>query len=305
MNLILLQQAVSDMKNDLEYAITTATYGSTSYRNGQIAKEALIRSSTLIMRLHEVVKQSLVAELENANRRHSIYPPIGLKGPELKITGYIKAKNQDIVVLFDDDKPQTELVAGGPLDGTMDPTGKIQSERSIVIGVRSQMSSVNKNFDTLMERAFAETLNLRLRLPRLVMGEVYLLPVYEYDSEAMKINTIKFQQGKVDIEKFIRTFFGISGRRWNETFDDVYKYERSSLVLVDFRQNPPKLYLTLEDLQADNLVSVRLQRSIADLSPCNFATDIIETHRLRHIDPNDLTTDIEPESVHPLADHTT
>lgn len=302
MNLSLLQQAVSDIKNDLEYAIKTATYGSASYRNGQIAKEALIRSSTLIMRLHEVVKQSLVAELETANRSHSIYPPVGFKGPELKITGYIKAKNQDVVVLFDNDKPQPEPVAGGPLDGTIDPIGKIQSERSIVIGVRSQLGSVNKNFDTLMERAFAETLNLRLRLPRLVMGEVYLLPVYEYDSEAMKTNIVKFQQGKVDIEKFIRTFFGISGRRWEEAFGEVYKYERSALVLVDFRQNPPKLYLTLEDLRADGLVSDRLQR-FAGLSPQNFATDILEIHRLRYMDPNNLTTDIEPASVHPIADH--
>ena len=248
MNLILLQQAVNAMKIDLESAITTATYGGASYRNGQLAKEALIRSSTLIMQLHEVVKRSLIAELEAESRAYSIYPPLGRKSPELKITGFIKAKKQDIVVLFDEDQPQSEKIAGGPLDGVTDPVGKTQSERSIVISVRSQMSSVNKNFDTLMERAFAETLNLRLRLPRLVMGEVYLLPVYEYDSEAMKTNTVKFQQGKVDIEKFIRTFLGISGRTWDEKFDDVYKYERSALVLVDFRQNPPKLYLTLEDL---------------------------------------------------------
>ena len=82
------------------------------------------------------------------------------------------------------------MIKDGPLEVTINSIGKEQSENAIVIGVRSQLSSVEFFFDTLMERAFAETLNLRLRLPKLVMGEVYLLPVVEYDDQAMKENRI-------------------------------------------------------------------------------------------------------------------
>ena len=43
------------------------------------------------------------------------------------------------------------------------------------------MSSLAKNADTLFERIFAKSLNLHMRYPNIVLGEVYLIPVYEYD----------------------------------------------------------------------------------------------------------------------------
>ena len=36
-----------------------------------------------------------------------------------------------------------------------------------------------------LERTFAETMNLRFRHPQLVMGEVYLLAVKDYDEQSM------------------------------------------------------------------------------------------------------------------------
>src|SRR5579862_3525283 len=161
MNLQLLQAAINGMKQALESAIATATFNGKTYADGQTAKEALIRSQGLILPIHEVVKRSLAEELQMRQRRFTIYPAIGASAPELKISGFIKAKDQDVVVLFDADKAVPEEILDGPLAGEQDEVGRQQSERSIVIGVRSQMSSVAKNFDTLMERAFAETLNLR------------------------------------------------------------------------------------------------------------------------------------------------
>lgn len=169
MNLEKLGQAVCEMKGALEDAITSAKYRGKRFENGVEAKQALIRSQSLILRIHEVVKADLVDKIE-ATRSHSIHPPLGKSKPELKISGFIKAKDQDLVMLFDGDEARRETIADGPLKGDIDPVGRQQSERAVVVGVRSQMSSVAKNFDTLMERAFAETLNLRLRLPGLVMG---------------------------------------------------------------------------------------------------------------------------------------
>jgi hypothetical protein len=207
---------------------------------------------------------------------------LGKSAPELKISGFIKAKNQDVVVLFDGDKKAPEQIQDGPLAGERDEAGRLQSERSIVIGVRSQMSSVAKNFDTLMERAFAETLNLRLRLPGLTMGEVYVLPVVEYDDTAMQHNVVAWKARSVSVAKFIRTFLAITHRAPENPQADLYKYERSALVLVDFRINQPRIYLTLDELRREGLVPENFQGDFVRLSPDGFARDILDIHTARH-----------------------
>jgi hypothetical protein len=78
---------------------------------------------------------------------------------ELKVTGLLKAKDQDICFTVDEHKE--EKIKTGVEAGSTDPVGFHATNRALVVGVRSQLSSVAKNFDTLVERAFAETLNLR------------------------------------------------------------------------------------------------------------------------------------------------
>ncbi len=202
MNLDLLQKAVEEIKSELETAIRTGSYKNKNYDNGQQAKQALIRSQNLIMKIHEVVKASLDQELKKFTESYTIYPPLDKRGPELVVSGLIKSKRQDIVALVGKDTKKPEIIREGPLAGAVNSIGKRRSENAIVIGIRSQLSSVGKNFDTLMERTFAETLNLRLRLPKLVMGEVYILPVIEYDDQAMKQNSIDWKKRPTPIEKF-------------------------------------------------------------------------------------------------------
>jgi hypothetical protein len=286
MNLQLLQQAINGMKQALEAAITTATFNGENYDDGQEAKEALIRSQRLIWPIHEVVKQSLAEELQRRRRQFVVHPPLGVSSPELKVSGFIKGKKQDVVVLFDGDRAQAERIPNGPLAGQMDIVGRRQSERSIVVGVRSQMSSVSNNFDTLMERAFAETLNLRLRLPGLTMGEAYVLPVVEYDDEPMNNNQIAWKQRPVKVSKFINTFLAITHRAPENVQEDLYKYERSALVLVDFRPVQPRIYLRLEELIQDGLVPADFQGDFAMLSPDGFARDLLDMHAARHPIPD-------------------
>ena len=57
---------------------------------------------------------------------------------------------------------------------TNDIYGADFSEKILSINVRSQMSSVAKNFDTIFERTFAEAYNLHNRLNKMVLGEVFL-----------------------------------------------------------------------------------------------------------------------------------
>ncbi|MCY3736488.1 MAG: hypothetical protein OXG13_08830 [Gemmatimonadaceae bacterium] len=279
----LLQGAVEAIKTDLEQTIRTAHYNGQAYEDGLRAKEALIRSQSLIIRIHEAAKVSICQELERVTRKFTIHPPLGERGPEVAISGYIKRKRQDIVVLFGETGLIPEVITQGPLAGSINSIGRERSESAIVIGVRSQLSSVGKNFDTLMERAFAETLNLRLRLPRLVMGEVYLLPVVEYDDQAMKANRIAWKRGYTPVEKFIRTFLGITHRDTGAVTEDPYKYERSALILVDFRQSPPMIFSTLEELKEAGCISPGFTGDFGLLTPTDFANDIVSTHRERHL----------------------
>ena len=283
MNLDLLQTAVKEIKSELEEAIRTGSYKGQSYNNGQQAKQALIRSQNLIMKIHEVVKISLDQELKKFTKSYTIHPPLNRRDPELVISGLIKSKKQDIVALVGKDTKKPEIIREGPLAGATNSIGKRRSENAVVIGVHSQLSSVGKNFDTLMERAFAETLNLRLRLPKLVMGEVYLLPVVEYDDQAMKQNSIAWKGNKVPIEKFINTFLGITDRAIGNDGKENYKYDRSALILVDIKPSPPRIFLTLKELKDSGYIPNDFEANFDLLSPKNFAADIVYSHRQRHL----------------------
>lgn len=275
MNIGLLKDALSVMKRELEASITSAEYNGRSYENGQRAKEALIRSQSLIQNLHEVVKVSVYDEILRREKRFAVFPDLGRTSPELKLYGLIKGKNQDLVFLPSDIPSAQTMISDGPLKYVIDPIGEIRLGRAIVIGVRSQLSSVDNNFDTLMERAFAETLNLRLRIPEIVMGEVYLLPVIEYNKHAMLQNTVAWTDNVVQVEKFISTFLGISGRTNNISQIELYKYDRSALVLVDFRDSPPTVLLTTDDLRQRGLIPRNSQIDFTSLSPSRFAEDIV------------------------------
>ena len=113
-----LGQAVCEMRSALEQAITSASYRGKRFENGVEAKQALIRSQTLILRIHEVVKTDLVDQI-GATRLHSIYPPLWKAKPELKISGFLKAKDQDVGMLFDGDEARREIIADGPLKGIL------------------------------------------------------------------------------------------------------------------------------------------------------------------------------------------
>ena len=185
MNMTLLQNKIQEIGDEINQTVLNAEFTKTTGEvirkdNGLQAREALIRSEKLIQRIHEVVKVSLNQEIiANGYTNFTVHPPLGKPSPEKDIWGLLKKKKQDVVILFQN--PEEDVIIDGPLKGQIDKVGINATKNSIVIGVRSQLSSIYKNFDTLMERAFAETMNLRLRHPNLIMGEVYMLAVREYD----------------------------------------------------------------------------------------------------------------------------
>ena len=282
MEKLLVGNAISEIKNAVAQAITTASYNGKNFDTGLEAKSALIRSGNLIQRIHEVTKLSLHNELNRRGIHHVSHPPIGRKAPEKNIWGFLKKKKQDLVFITGDRKPVAERIDEGPLTGQMDEIGRQTTQNSIVIGVRSQLSSVDKNFDTLMERTFAETFNLRLRHPRLVMGEVYVLAVKDYDEQLMKDNRVGWKDSFTNVERFITIFNSLNNRNDVENIRDFYKYERCLLLLVDFSLDPPTIYETGAQLHDDGVLRKDFSGDFSSLSPVNFSCDLTDAYLRLH-----------------------
>ncbi|MEG2243800.1 MAG: hypothetical protein RSC87_10040, partial [Muribaculaceae bacterium] len=241
-------------------------------------KESIIRSSSLINLIHDAVKYELINKGVYGSQ---VYPPLGSSKPELKIAGFLKQKDQDVCVAPKLLKPTPQKITWGPLanENIIDIYGHEYSKQALVINVRSQLSSIAKNTDTLFERTFAEALNLHMTYHDMVLGEVYLIPVYEYDEATMNDRKITFKSHKTNIAKYISFFSAINNRANVE--DDLYKYERCTLLIVDFRYEQPKLYSDTAALIADGLLPKGFPLEMANLSFGSFASDILSAYSKR------------------------
>jgi hypothetical protein len=282
---IQIQAALNQIKADIETAITN---------NGEAGKNALIRSQRPIKLIHDVVKTSFLnsgvhASLINPELRRLrdvINPPlrrnnrpIVLADKELSLAGYLKNKNQDVSIIPNNIhiNPET-LTFPTYLNGFNDPYGSNFTESVLSVNVRSQLSSVAKNFDTLYERTFAEALNFHLRFPQMVLGEVYMIIVKEYDSNDSARRRIAFKDSE-HIEKYILAFQALNER--NAITDPLYKYEKIALLIVDFSKRIPKLYNTTRELINDNLIPRRSLANLDTLSFNSFTQDILRIYQAR------------------------
>jgi hypothetical protein len=266
-NLITIQQAVDGFKELIETSII---------EGGIKAKEAIIRSSRPINFIQEAVKADLIRKGISPDR---IHPPLGESKPELKLAGFIKQKHQDVCVSPEGCIPESETMTEGILREATDYYGKDYTERTISINIRSQMSSLAKNFDTLYERTIAEAQNLHVRCQKMVLGEVYMIPVKEYDASVMDNNIVQFIDKVGAVEKYIKSFQAINGRL-DFTRED-YKYERVCLLLVDFAQTPAKIYSSNQDLINDGLLDESSTASIDELSWETFTDAILDSYKSR------------------------
>ena len=266
-NLITIQQAVDGFKELIETSII---------EGGIKAKEAMIRSSRPINLIHEAVKADFIRKGISPDR---IFPPLGSSKPELKLAGFIKQKHQDVCVIPEGYVPESETMTEGILREARDYYGKDYTERTISVNIRSQMSSLAKNFDTLYERTIAEAQNLHVRCQKMVLGEVYMIPVKEYDASVMNDNIVQFIDKVGGVEKYIKSFQAINGRL-DFTRED-YKYERVCLLLVDFAQIPAKIYSSNKELINDGLLDADSKASIDELSWGTFTDNILSNYETR------------------------
>lgn len=251
-------------------------FGDTIITGGTEARINLIRSSAPINQIHEAVKQELI---DHGVNPELIRPLQGQSHGELALYGFLKKKAQDICVISQLAHPVRETVV---LD-KIDPFGVNFTKQTLSINVRSQLSSSAKNFDTLYERTFAEALNLHERCPEMVLGEVYMIAVREYDTSASHINEVRFapldNNIKNHVEKYIK-YFDLLNNRSNAQIDK-HKYERVALLLVDFSQPTPKIYETNAELYRDGLLDPSSTANIENLTFSSFVGELLRIHEER------------------------
>ena len=104
----------------------------------------------------------------------------------------------------------------------------------IIMGIRSQMSSVSKNILTYYEEIIGDCISLHDRFPMAVLCYVYLLP-----KKTIKPGLTE----TINLERAEKLFERITGRNdWRDTKD---KYEHFAFLKVDFESDPPKLLETI------------------------------------------------------------
>lgn len=247
---------------------------------GVEAKNNLIRTQEPICILHDVVKASFMRLGVNPDY---VNPPYGEHNGELKLAGFFKCKDQDICILPNNVSAEEEiLLFDGILKGKKDPFGFELTQKILSVNVRSQLSSIAKNFDTLYERTFAEALNLHLRCPNMVLGEFYMIPVFEYDDHLAKYHRVGFKQNRriqKHIQKYIYSFGAINNR--STVSGEEYKYERVCLLIVDFNRDTPKIYDSDDELKADGLLPEHTTASINNMNFSTFANSLISIYQQR------------------------
>lgn len=269
--MLTIQDAVNQIKTLIENAIIDG---------GVAGKNNLIRTQIPICLLHDAIKASFINEGVNPAL---VAPVYGQHVGEQRLAGFFKCKDQDICIFPNNYQKREEVLDfEGILKGRKDSFGFQLTQHILSVNVRSQLSSTAKNFDTLYERTFAEALNLHLRCPQMVLGEFYMIPVFEYNDALAKNNMVGFKQNRNisrHLEKYIYSFSAVNNR--NITQGEEYKYERVCLLIVDFNRPQPKIYNTNAELVADGLLPSYTTASMDNMNFRTFTKDLMRIYEQR------------------------
>jgi hypothetical protein len=178
----------------------------TLYLNAPVAS---VRSQSFINVLHDYC----ISELYKVGITNDSFQVL----KEATIYGSHKPKDVDVAVIENINGPQ------------------------IIIGIRSQMSSVSKNLLTYYEEIIGDCISLHDRFPMAVLCYVYLLPKHPIKAGLTE---------SVNLDRAEKLYERIAGRDdWHAPKD---RYEHFAFLKVDFDTEPPTLLETTPMLSIDN-----------------------------------------------------
>lgn len=194
-----------------------------------------VRNQSFIKILHRALSADLTARLTKYSLRRGVAVV-----EEATIFGSHKPKDVDVSVIDP---------ANGPL---------------MMVGVRSQMSSVAKNALTYYEDIIGECISLQDRFPMAVIGYVYLMPVRSIKAgkEHETINHSRYSQ----------LYDAITGREGQAYKDIRGVFDQFAYMIVEFDATPPAL--------RDDLLNPTINH---DLKISTFVDRIVSTFKRRHL----------------------
>lgn len=196
---------------------------------------AAVRGQGFIKELHQFLANQFDALLLPAARRQGITVE-----QEATLFGSHKPKDVDVAVMH-------------PVNGPL-----------LVVGVRSQMSSVGKNVLTYYQDIVGECISLQDRFPLATYGYAYLHPLKEPEGLS------------VDHKRYSRMYGSISGRDGRNYRDVKGVYDQFAYLIVDFDSDPPGLrddLLTTDD-GLDLSISTFVPRMISTFKRRNIWLDV-------------------------------
>lgn len=135
----------------------------------------------------------------------------------------------------------------------------------MIVGLRSQMSSVGKNALTYYQDIIGECISLQDRFPLAVIGYVYLMPLRSIKAEHEDV--------VIDHARYAKMYNVITGRSGHDYKSLRGIYDQFAYMVVDFSKSPP----TIED----SLVKAAVPKT--DLSVKTFVPRMIETYKERNL----------------------
>lgn len=198
--------------------------------------EGAVRGQRFIKILHKHLSADFEARLTAQARRRGIRVAL-----EATIFGSHKPKDVDISVV----DPEN-----GPL---------------MMVGIRSQMSSIGKNALTYYEGIIGECISLQDRFPLSTIGYVYLMP----------LRPIKEGKEKevVPHGRYAQMYAAIAGRTGQDFSSRRGIFDQFAYMVVDFEPDPPAL--------RDSLVQAAAPK--IDLTIGTFVDRMVSTFKERHV----------------------
>jgi len=201
-----------------------------------------VRGQGFIKYLHRYVGSQLDARLTKFAIRRNITVEY-----EAQILGSTKPKDVDIAVIDPDN---------GPL---------------VLVGVRSQMSSIGKNVLTYYEGIVGECMSLQERFPMCTHGYVYLHP----------LTSIK--EGKeresIDHARYAKMYAAITGRSGPDYKNQRGIFDQFAYMVADFEKTPPELRDDIVRTSVANIdmsIDTFVERIIATLNARMLFWDIFQ-----------------------------
>lgn len=193
-----------------------------------------VRGQGFIKVLHKYLANALEQRFTTEARRRGLKIKL-----EAHIFGSHKPKDVDVAVI----DPEN-----GPL---------------MMVGVRSQMSSIANNALTYYEDIIGECISIQDRFPMAVLGYVYLMPLAESLGK----------KSAIDHSRYAKMYAAISGRSGQDYRSIRGVYDQFAYLVVDFAQTPPVLQDTIGATAAPN----------RDLRLGTFVDRMVETFKDRHL----------------------